>query len=137
MQLRGKDVQDDRWHNILGPWRRVPFEAWVNRFWVERGKPFWCDMEMCMTVADGRTLIATLQRMIPAGDVKYDSSSGIGIRFSHNKAEGRDYAWIGLHSDATQLGRMALMARDLAKDGVRWHQGKYVPPEISPARQTT
>ena len=54
--------------------------------------------------------------------------ASIGIRFSHERTTGRDYVWIEFVSDAPEvIERVVATARSIAKEGVRFHRGKYVP----------
>jgi nucleoside-diphosphate-sugar epimerase len=126
-RLRGRTLQVDHAFRILAPWRHLPFERFLE--WVYyRKRASWRDMEMCLSLEDGRTLIAELRRLLNRGDVSMRKRASVGIRFSHDRASGRDFAWVEFVSDAPELvDRVIAMARMLAHDGVRFHRGKYVP----------
>lgn len=127
-RLRGRKLQIDRAFRIMAPWRKLAFEGFFE--WLyNRRRAIWRDMEMCLTLEDGRALIAELRRVLDRGDVAIRKRASIGIRFSHDQASGRDFTWVEFVSDAPELvERVVAMARMLAHDGVRFHRGKYVPP---------
>jgi nucleoside-diphosphate-sugar epimerase len=126
-RLRGRKLQVDRAFRILAPWRHIPFEGFLEWLYYSK-RETWRDMEMCLTLEDGRTLITELRRMLERGDVSVRKRASIGIRFSRDRSSGRDYAWVEFVSDAPELvERVIAMARMLAHDGVRFHRGKYVP----------
>ncbi|MEO7223146.1 MAG: NAD-dependent epimerase/dehydratase family protein [Devosia sp.] len=126
-RLRGRKLQVDRGFRILAPWRNLPFEGLLE--WIyHRKRATWRDLEMCLTLDDGRVFIAELRRLLERGDVSVRKRASVGIRFSHDRASGRDYAWVEFVSDVPELvERVVVMARMLAQDGVRFHRGKYVP----------
>jgi nucleoside-diphosphate-sugar epimerase len=126
-RLRGRKLQVDRGFRILAPWRHLPFERLLE--WIYyRQRETWRDLEMCLTLEDGRVFIAELRRLLERGDVSVRKRASVGIRFSHDRASGRDYAWVEFVSDAPELvDRVVAMARMLAHEGVRFHRGKYVP----------
>ncbi len=126
-RLRGRKLQVDRAFRILAPWRELWFEG-VLRWLHDRRRATWRDMEMCLTREDGSRLIAELRRLLEAGDMSVRKRASIGIRFSHDRATHRDYVWVEFVSDAPDLvERVIAMARDIAREGVRFHRGKYVP----------
>lgn len=134
-RLRGRKLQVDRGFRILAPWRNLPFEGLLEWLYIHK-RETWRDLEMCLTLDDGRVFIAELRRLLERGDVSVRKRASIGIRFSHDRASGRDYAWVEFVSDAPELvERVVAMARMLAHEGVRFHRGKYVPP--SPASPTS
>jgi hypothetical protein len=126
-RLRGRTLQVDRAFRILAPWRHVPLERLVE--WVyDHRRATWRDMEMCLTLEDGRTFIAELRSLLDRRDVSMRKRASIGIRFSHERTTGRDYVWIEFVSDAPEvIERVVATARSIAKEGVRFHRGKYVP----------
>jgi hypothetical protein len=126
-RLRGRRLQVDRAFRILAPWRHIPFEGFLEWLYY-RKRETWRDMEMCLTLEDGRVFIGELRRLLERGDMSVRKRASVGIRFSHDRASGRDYAWVEFVSDAPELvERVITMARLLAQDGVRFHRGKYVP----------
>ncbi len=126
-RLRRRKLQVDRGFRILAPWRHLPFEGLLEWLYF-RKRETWRDLEMCLTLDDGRVFIAELRRLLERGDVSVRKRASVGIRFSHDRASGRDYAWVEFVSDAPELvERVVAMARMLAHDGVRFHRGKYVP----------
>ena len=126
-RLHGRKLQVDRAFRILAPWRYLWFEGFLEwLYWVKRAT--WRDMEMCLTLEDGRVFIAELRRLLDRGDMSVRKRASIGIRFSRDSAAGRDYVWVEFVSDAPELvDRIVAMARMLATEGVRFHRGKYVP----------
>jgi hypothetical protein len=126
-RLRGRKLQVDRGYRILAPWRRLPLEGLLE--WLyDRRRAVWRDLEMCLTLEDGRVFIAELRRLLDRGDMSVRKRASVGIRFSRDRASGRDYTWVEFVSDAPELvERVIAMARMLAQDGVRFHRGKYVP----------
>src|SRR5690606_25629709 len=52
-----RGVQVDRWHRILGPWRKLIYEPIVFRGWSSRGRQFWIDVEMLFTIEDGVAMV--------------------------------------------------------------------------------
>lgn len=127
VRSRSRKIQVDRAFLILAPWRHIWFEGFYKwLYWIKRAT--WRDMEMCMTLADGRTFIAELRRLLDRGAVSVRKRASIGIRFSHDRSTGTDYVWVEFVSDAPDLvERVIAMARDIAREGVRFHRGKYVP----------
>jgi hypothetical protein len=127
-RLRGRKLQVDHAFRILAPWRELWFEGLVE--WLhDSRRATWRDMEMCLTLADGRRFVGELRRLLDAGDMSVRKRASIGLRFSHDRATGRDYVWVEFVSDAPALiERVIAMARELAPGGVRFHRGKYVPP---------
>jgi hypothetical protein len=111
----------------MAPWRYLSFEPFLEwLFWQRRET--WRDMEMVMTIEDGRAFLAELRRLMAAGEIGIRKRASIGLRFSHSKAEQRDYVWIEFVSDAPALvERIVGLARKFATEGVRFHRGKYVP----------
>ena len=126
-RLRGRRLQIDRAYRILAPWRRLWFEGFLE--WLyDRRRASWRDMEMCLTLEDGQRFLAELRRLLDRGDMSVRKRASIGLRFSHDSATGRDHVWVEFVSDAPDLvERVVEMAHDLATEGVRFHQGKYVP----------
>ena len=126
-RLRGRTLQVDRAFRILAPWRHVPLERLVE--WVyDHRRATWRDMEICLTLEDGRTFIAELRSLLDRRDMSMRKRASIGIRFSHERTTGRDYVWIEFVSDAPEvIERVVATARSIAKEGVRFHRGKYVP----------
>lgn len=126
-RLRGRKLQVDRAFRILAPWRYLPLERFVA--WLyDRRRAIWRDMEMCLTLEDGRVFIAELRRMLHRGDMSVRKRASIGLRFSHDAATNRDYVWVEFVSDVPELvERVIATARELATEGVRFHRGKYVP----------
>ena len=126
-RLRGRALQVDRAFRILAPWRELWFEGFLE--WLyDRRRAIWRDMEMCLTLEDGRSFIAQLRRLLDRGDMSVRKRASIGLRFSHDRATRRDYLWVEFVSDAPELvERVIAMARELATEGVRFHRGKYVP----------
>ena len=126
-RLRGRSLQVDRAFRILAPWRELWFEGFLE--WLyDRRRAIWRDMEMCLTLEDGRSFIAQLRRLLDRGDMSVRKRASIGLRFSHDRATRRDYLWVEFVSDAPELvERVSAMARELATEGVRFHRGKYVP----------
>jgi nucleoside-diphosphate-sugar epimerase len=126
-RLRGRTLQVDRAFRILAPWRELWFEGFLE--WLyDRRRATWRDMEMCLTLEDGRRFLAELRRLLESGDMSVRKRASIGLRFSHDQATGRDYVWVEFVSDAPELvERVIAMARELATEGVRFHRGKYVP----------
>jgi nucleoside-diphosphate-sugar epimerase len=127
LRLYGRKLQVDRAFRILAPWRRLWFEGFLE--WLYRAKSAtWRDMEMCMTLEDGRVFVAELRRLLDRGDMSVRERASVGIRFGRDQAEARDYVWVEFVSDAPELvERIVAMARMLAVEGVRFHRGKYVP----------
>jgi hypothetical protein len=127
LSLRGRTLQVDKAYRIMAPWRYLSFEPFLEwLFWQRRAK--WRDMEMVMTLEDGRALLAAMRAQMASGDIGIRRRASIGLRFSHSKAEGRDYIWIEFVSDAPALvDRIIALARETASEGVRFHRGKYVP----------
>jgi nucleoside-diphosphate-sugar epimerase len=127
LRLYGRKLQVDRAFRILAPWRRLWFEGFLE--WLYRAKSAtWRDMEMCMTLEDGRVFVAELRRLLDRGDMSVRERASVGIRFGRDQAEARDYVWVEFVSDAPELvERIVAMARKLAVEGVRFHRGKYVP----------
>ena len=127
-RLRGRKLQVDHAFRILAPWRELWFESLVE--WLhDSRRATWRDMEMCLTLADGRRFVAQLRRLLDAGDMSVRKRASIGFRFSHDRASGQDFVWVEFVSDAPALvERVIAMARELAPGGVRFHRGKYVPP---------
>ena len=126
-RLRGRKLQVDRAFRILAPWRELWFEGLVK--WLyDRRRSLLRDMEMCLTLEDGRVFIAELRRLLDRGDMSMRKRASIGLRFSHDRQTGRDYVWVEFVSDAPELvERVIAMARELAGEGVRFHRGKYLP----------
>jgi len=126
-RLHGRTLQVDRAFRILAPWRELWFESFLE--WLyDRRRAMWRDMEMCLTIEDGRSFIAQLRRLLDRGDMSVRKRASIGLRFSHDRVTGRDYVWVEFVSDAPELvERVIAMARELATEGVRFHRGKYVP----------
>jgi nucleoside-diphosphate-sugar epimerase len=126
-RLHGRKLQVDRAFRILAPWRYLWFEGLIE--WLYHVKrATWRDMEMCLTLEDGRVLITELRRLLDRGDVSVRKRASVGIRFSRDQAQGRDYVWVEFVSDAPELvDRVVAMARMIAQEGVRFHRGKYVP----------
>jgi nucleoside-diphosphate-sugar epimerase len=127
VRLHGRKLQVDRAFRVLAPWRYLWFEGFLE--WLYRVKrATWRDMEMCLTLEDGRVFIAELRRLLDRGDMSVRKRASIGIRFSRDARAGRDYVWVEFVSDAPELvERLVAMARTLATEGVRFHRGKYVP----------
>ena len=127
LALRGRTLQVDKAYRIMAPWRYLSFEPFLEwLFWQRRET--WRDMEMVMTIEDGRAFLAELRRLMAAGEIGIRKRASIGLRFSHSKAEQRDYVWIEFVSDAPALvERIVGLARKFATEGVRFHRGKYVP----------
>jgi hypothetical protein len=117
----------DRAFRILAPWRSLWFEGLLEwLYWAKRAT--WRDMEMCLTLEDARVFIAELRRLLDRGDMSMRKRASIGIRFSRDRAQARDYVWVEFVSDAPELvDRVVAMVRAIARDGVRFHRGKYVP----------
>ncbi|HZY68885.1 MAG TPA: NAD-dependent epimerase/dehydratase family protein, partial [Devosia sp.] len=126
-RLRGRKLQIDKAFRILAPWQYLPLESFVA--WLyDRRRATWRDMEMCLTLEDGRVLVAELRRLLDRGDMSMRKRASVGIRFSHDQRSGRDYTWVEFVSDVPELvERVVVMARSLATEGVRFHRGKYVP----------
>ncbi len=125
--LRGRTLQIDKSYRILAPWRHLHFERFLEwLFWKRRET--WRDMEMCLTLEDGTAFLEELRQRLETGDIGIRRRAGIGLRFSHSKAEERDYIWIEFVSDAPALiDEIVAMARRVSGSGVRFHRGKYVP----------
>lgn len=124
-RLRGR-MQVDRASRILAPWRQLWFE-WAFAISHDFRRATFRDMEMCLTLEDGRALLVELRRMLDRGDMRIRKRSSVGIRFAHDRASGRDYVWVEFVSDPELVDRVVAMARMLAHDGVHFHRGKYVP----------
>jgi nucleoside-diphosphate-sugar epimerase len=126
-RLRGRALQVDRAFRILAPWRELWFEGFL-RWLYDRRRAIWRDMEMCLTLEDGRVFLAELRRLLDRGDMSVRKGATVGIRFAHEQATGRDYVWVEFVSDTPEMvDRVVAMARELASEGVRFHRGKYVP----------
>jgi nucleoside-diphosphate-sugar epimerase len=126
-RLRGRTLQVDRASRILAPWRQLWFERAFEISHDIRRATF-RDMEMCLSLEDARAFIAELRRLLERGDMSIRKRASIGIRFSHDRATGRDFVWVEFVSNVPELvDRVVAMARMLAHDGVRFHRGKYVP----------
>lgn len=126
-RLRGRKLQVDRAFRILAPWRHLVFEGFLRWLYLSKSAT-WRDIEMCLTLEDGRTFMTELRQMLDRGDMSVRKRASIGIRFSHDRMTGRDYVWVEFVSDAPDLvDRIVAMAKMLATEGVRFHRGKYVP----------
>ena len=127
LRLHGRKLQVDRAFRILAPWRYLWFEGLIKwLYWVKRAT--WRDMEMCLTLEDGRVFITELRRLLDRGDMSVRKRASVGIRFSRDQVRAQDYVWVEFVSDAPELvDRVVAMARMIATDGVRFHRGKYVP----------
>ncbi|MEO6394530.1 MAG: NAD-dependent epimerase/dehydratase family protein [Devosia sp.] len=126
--LRGRRLQIDRFHIILSPWKRLPLERLWGWF-LSRPGHTWRDMEICVSHADGIHLIDELRAMIARGELRFGRRMGIGLRFSHKAAEGKDYVWIEFVSEDTVLvDTFIITARRICTEGVNFHRGKFVPP---------
>lgn len=120
-------VQVDRWHRILGPWRRLVYEPVIFRGWTSRGRKFYTDVEMLFTIEDGVEMMAKLRRMIPSGEVPYGRGTGIGLRFTHNPKTGRDYVWIEVFGKPDAIAKIVEVAQATASRGIYFHGGKTLP----------
>ena len=127
LKLRGRTLQVDKAWRIMAPWRYLSFEPFLEwLFWQRRAT--WRDMEMVMTIEDGRAFLAAMRAQMARGEIGLRKRASIGLRFSHSKTEQRDYIWIEFVSDAPALvDHIVTLARGTAIDGVRFHRGKYVP----------
>ena len=123
-----RGVQVDRWHRILGPWRRLLYEPVIFRGWTNRGRKFYTDVEMLFTIEDGVQMMAKLRRMIPSGEVPYQRGMGIGLRFTHSPKTGRDYVWIEVFGKPDSIARIVELAEATASRGIYFHGGKTLPP---------
>src|SRR5690606_30031243 len=85
LRLRGRTLQVDRAFRILAPWRRLPLEG-LARWLYYRKRTTWRDLEMCLTLEDGRVFIAELRRLLERGDISVRKRASIGIRFSHDRS---------------------------------------------------
>jgi nucleoside-diphosphate-sugar epimerase len=127
LRLRGRPLQIDKAYRILAPWRHLPLEPFLEWLYWQR-RLTWRDMEMCLTLEDGRAFMAELRAMMGRGEIAVRKRASVGFRFSHDRTTGRDYVWIEFVSDAPELVEsIVAMARRTATDGVRFHRGKYVP----------
>ncbi len=128
LALRGRQLQVDRSHRILAPWREVPLEPLWGRM-VSSKVETWRDAEMLMTLEEGRLVVAELRRRLASGVIAVKRNGGIGFRFSHDRRENRDYLWLEFVSDDARMVESVIgLARELAPAGVRFHRGKYSPP---------
>jgi nucleoside-diphosphate-sugar epimerase len=126
VKLRGRAVQIDRHHKILAPWQTVPFEP-VVKYLMTRPKHAWRDLEFCVSLADAIALVEELRAMEARGEIRFRRRMGIGMRFSYRQT-GEGFVWIEFVSNEPPFVEAFLAtARRVAKDGVVFHSGKYVP----------
>jgi nucleoside-diphosphate-sugar epimerase len=123
-----RGVQVDRWHRILGPWRRLIYAPVVFGGWTNRGRQFWIDVEMLFTIEDGVAMVDKLRRLIAAGEIPYAKSTGIGMRFTHDPKRNRDYVWIEFFGKTEGIAKIVQLAEATAQRGIYFHGGKTVPP---------
>lgn len=122
-----RGVRVDRWHRILGPWRRLLYEPLIFRGWTNRGRKFYTDVEMLFTIEDGVEMMRNLRQMIPSGEVPYGRGAGIGLRFTHSPRTGRDYVWIEVFGKPDSIAKIVELAQATASRGVYFHGGKTLP----------
>ena len=74
-----------------------------------------------------RALVEELRAMEVRGEIRFRRRMGIGMRFSYRQT-GEGFVWIEFVSNEPPFVETFLStARRVAKDGVVFHSGKYVP----------
>lgn len=130
--LRGRNVLYGRHADILGTWKRMSGPGYVSSF--PRRKPIVFDTEMCVTLEDAARFVEEVQRRRGDGDSPFDWRDSLGVRFGYEtRADGsrQGYVWIEQPSRyLDKVERFAELVRTAARDGVRFHEGKYVPPRF-------
>jgi len=128
LKLRGRALQIDRQHRILAPWRRVPFEP-VVRWVMTRPNHGWRDLEVCVSLPDAMALVEELRAMVARGEIAFRRRLGIGMRFAYRTAQNRGFVWIEFVSNEPAfVATILATVRRVARDGVTFHTGKYLPP---------
>lgn len=130
--LRGKKVQYGRHADILGTWKRMSREGYPRSF--PRRKPLLFDTELCVTLEDAARLVDEVRRRRQDADSPFDWRDSIGVRFAYQtQADGskQGYVWIEQPSRyLDKVERFAELVTTVARERVRFHQGKYVPPRF-------
>lgn len=130
-RLRGRDTQYGRYAAILGSFRRVRGR---ERSELPRRNPFLYDMELCLTLEDAVRFVEAAQELRERGEAPFRRRDSIGMRFSYRRTDDggkRGYVWIEQPSRRVEaVERFAEVATSVATEGVRFHEGKYVPPRF-------
>lgn len=127
LKLRGRALQIDRQHKILAPWKTVPFEP-IVRWLMTRPNHAWRDLEFCVSLDDAVALISELRAMEARGEIAFRRRMGIGMRFSYRQPENEGFVWVEFVSNVPDfVDTFVRTARRVAKGGVTFHSGKYLP----------
>lgn len=127
LKLRGRALQIDRQHRILAPWKTVPFEP-IVRWLMTRPNHAWRDLEFCVSLDDAMALVTELRAMEERGEIAFRRRMGIGMRFGYRQPQNKGFVWIEFVSNVPAfVDTFVGTARRVAKDGITFHSGKYLP----------
>ncbi|MEP7239759.1 MAG: NAD-dependent epimerase/dehydratase family protein [Devosia sp.] len=126
VKLRGR-IQVDRAHLILGPWTKVPFQPIVG-FLLRHRIIAVRDAEIFLDPDDAIAFAAALRTELRSGAIRVARGQGIGIRFAYDSRSGKHLTLMELVcTDPKAHDRFLALARDIAKAGVTFHRGKFLP----------
>ncbi|MGE0228138.1 MAG: NAD-dependent epimerase/dehydratase family protein [Dehalococcoidia bacterium] len=127
-RLRGKDTLYGRHAAILGSFRRARgIELKDSR---RRNPPVY-DTEICVTLEDAGHLVNVVRASQRRRGSPFGRRDSIGVRFSYRATDdgGKSgYVWLEQASRRREaVEQFADLVAAVASEGVRFHQGKYVP----------